>query len=810
MSCIIFLKKFLFFLFAINFSLLCLDSKAQTISSEEFISGLIDEGSLGIFDEPAIDVFNDICNVVPTSLTSSIKEPIQFFCKAITSSKICEKVKKEDLLNCNNFHESKEFDTVDFFAGCGIGLFESAEELLAFVWETLKWIWEKASHPVATYEEASEYIESVKLYLADEYDKAYEKETPPWRGVKAASEVTQSLANMLFKGIQDFLYAEYQEFACLNFKAKTETICKVAGYFATPIVALAVIKHGARSIQHSKLLASKKNDILKSASSSQISQFNKRQQLAKSVLKRNLTDKQKIAVIKAHEVGLKEKGLDGGPAGIGNYTMAQLKRKSEVLKEAGFSSQEIRSLMEKGVVGISIGGFTKLFKRELLLTEKPYYNKFREQFNAGKINEEHKYVVFKLEEEEFYGEIISIGRNKVIIKDSRNDRYTLSGKELESVIANANFKLRFTLEQNNIPTPATGTAGTAGIKNYNRNKLKRENEFKEAGYSKQEIKKLMEKESTSISTTGFSNIFRKKLSMTSKPSMDKFRSQFNAGRIEGDTRYINFRIGGKELYGEVTSIGRNKVTVKDVLGKEYVLSDRQLLSIGVSDTSKDLFNLSIGDSVAFPRRVGRFTNGTITKVHQDGKLSIDFKDQGMKTKNIEVYSKQVHPPFELRQKVRVSRTGGGYTNGTITEVLEDGRLSVVFPDGANMKIKTIASNRTRSPYKVQQEVKVPRTGGGYTNGRITKVHEDGRLSVVFLDGVNMKIKTIASKQMRSPFRIGSRVTFMKSDDIGVQAYVTEVYENGTVSIAFPVEGLITRKVVDSRELRSPINWWDKR
>ncbi len=72
---------------------------------------------------------------------------------------------------------------------------------------------------------------------------------------------------------------------------------------------------------------------------------------AERILGRPLSAAQRKAVEDAHLVGKGEPGLNGGPAGIGNYTQAQLDRKARILREAGINEAERRMLMEAGVVG---------------------------------------------------------------------------------------------------------------------------------------------------------------------------------------------------------------------------------------------------------------------------------------------------------------------------------------------------------------------------------------------------------------------------------------------------------------------------
>ena len=72
---------------------------------------------------------------------------------------------------------------------------------------------------------------------------------------------------------------------------------------------------------------------------------------AEEILGLRLSPEQQRAVEEAHLVGYGERGKNGALAGIGNYTEDQLRRKAEILRQAGFSPSQRRQLMEAGVVG---------------------------------------------------------------------------------------------------------------------------------------------------------------------------------------------------------------------------------------------------------------------------------------------------------------------------------------------------------------------------------------------------------------------------------------------------------------------------
>ena len=77
---------------------------------------------------------------------------------------------------------------------------------------------------------------------------------------------------------------------------------------------------------------------------------------AEKALARELSDAEKRAVQASHEVGAGEVGRNGKTAGLGNYTDVQLRGKSEILRDAGFSVAERRTLMKNGVVGYDTTG----------------------------------------------------------------------------------------------------------------------------------------------------------------------------------------------------------------------------------------------------------------------------------------------------------------------------------------------------------------------------------------------------------------------------------------------------------------------
>ncbi len=77
----------------------------------------------------------------------------------------------------------------------------------------------------------------------------------------------------------------------------------------------------------------------------------RKNQARELLLPRELKDTELDAIIAAHDVGKTERGLVGDSTEIFDYTFPHIAKKAEILKAAGFTSEEIRTLMENGIVG---------------------------------------------------------------------------------------------------------------------------------------------------------------------------------------------------------------------------------------------------------------------------------------------------------------------------------------------------------------------------------------------------------------------------------------------------------------------------
>lgn len=163
-------------------------------------------------------------------------------------------------------------------------------------------------------------------------------------GQKALNELESAVAAKLKKlGIQ---------YNCYSIPKKIELACHAIGSIVTPdLVAGPLIS--AKLVQIAGVRALKTAVAETALVSKELQAANAAQRLtqAETLIGRQLSEAEKNALLRAHEVGANELGRDGTKAGIGNYTDAQLRQKAELLKEAGFNETERRALIEKGIVG---------------------------------------------------------------------------------------------------------------------------------------------------------------------------------------------------------------------------------------------------------------------------------------------------------------------------------------------------------------------------------------------------------------------------------------------------------------------------
>ncbi|MBC75643.1 MAG: hypothetical protein CME64_06475 [Halobacteriovoraceae bacterium] len=204
---------------------------------------------------PTVDAYQAICGP-QLPMDYQAPEELKNLCRVVSKSELCKEVAKENLINCHSFGEWKKLNIWDFFQGCASGVFNSIEEILSFTWEAMQWVWSHSTSKETRQEslgQAKEYSKMAKLYLHTEYEKAYQTSSDPFKSIKALKKIAQSLGRMLMDSIMDMASKEYHQLGCLNYKAKSETICQLVGsIFLPPAGALMLLKHGPQAVKKIK------------------------------------------------------------------------------------------------------------------------------------------------------------------------------------------------------------------------------------------------------------------------------------------------------------------------------------------------------------------------------------------------------------------------------------------------------------------------------------------------------------------------------------------------------------------------------
>jgi hypothetical protein len=576
--------------------LLVSSSAAQeTITAEEFISGLRESGDIGIFDHPSVALFKSTCTNMSTPIPG---QELNAFCEVIVNSPVCSEVEEGDRLNCTDMDESRDFNALEFIRGCTTGFADGVMDVLNFAWDVLGWVWDTIRSPVEAVQEGWEYIESARLYLVNEYDQAYEEASSPFRSLKAAKEVLGSIFNLLLNSIQDFLQREYQEFGCMNFEARTNTMCKVMTEIIVPPASAFYLIKGAYNLV-------KRPRSLRAFMRSERSGPRRFEQedLAESALRRDLDDIELEAIDRAHFVGRGEVGLDGGPAGIGNYTLAQLRRKAEILKEANLDSQDIRTLMEEGVVGISGDGLGRLFGRTppapLRLERNsgsPEMDEFREAFNSGNFTGESSYISYNLTStirepvrvirregdnlvvERKNGEVFNLNADQV------TTARTSSSAMEEFGLARSVGEVRYTLGERVMIPRSNGGSSAGEIMNIFDDGRARVS-FTENGVPYEKVVNL-----SSLRRLNPMNI---ELPGDSRPAFNSFRQAFNANDFTGENRFVSFMELDERVAAKVVGVDRHGLRL-EVAGsipiREVVVRDlSELNNVKLSSTAKEFY-----------------------------------------------------------------------------------------------------------------------------------------------------------------------------------------------------------------------------
>ena len=343
-------KSLFLLLFALTFMLPRAYSQSNDPSTEEIIEALRSEEEVTPLSQFFI---NDKVCLPHRQLTDSIKDT----CEAtIAADPACQGLDEEQRMDCQQ-EPSYSLDFWHFVTGCGGGVFQSAKAFLGFIWDRVKWLWRNTTSQQVrseSYEQASEYMEGINLYLNTEYEKAYNEVSLPFKKTKALARMSMAISKQILNSVTEMISQQFEGIRCMNVQARSQLICQFLGeIFVPPVSGLALLKFGMKATKTFPNLTRAFDQLENISPRGRRANNRTRLNEAESLLGKNLSREDRDAIIQAHEVGRGETGKDGTPARIGNYTTAQLRQKARILKEQGFNQNEIRLLMENGIVGLS-------------------------------------------------------------------------------------------------------------------------------------------------------------------------------------------------------------------------------------------------------------------------------------------------------------------------------------------------------------------------------------------------------------------------------------------------------------------------
>ena len=232
-------------------------------------------------------------------------------------------------------------------------------------------------------------------YLWTEYERA--RNITGHAGVPITMGVmTTNIATLIVPRIEEIIEDEVDYFQCLNNETRANIVCKfLSEILIPPIGGITLLKAGrAAAIKFPNVarafayLNNFRSDIARLAQ-------------GENLLGRNLHNSERQAIIEAHRVGENQPGRDGTPAGIGNYTRDQLRRKGEILREAGLSDVERGILIRNGIVG----KFDTLFENiEKILNGKRLTDHQKNMIQIAFHNKENDDIAIKRLKEAFLGD----------------------------------------------------------------------------------------------------------------------------------------------------------------------------------------------------------------------------------------------------------------------------------------------------------------------------------------------------------------------------------------------------------------------
>ena len=215
----------------------------QNVKNQEDIK--VDPLLLGLYSN-----YRDICKKHNQVSNLTLAENLETICNVVIKSELCQEVAEEYLLDCRTITHRPQLNFWDYYKGCGKGGIDSIAGLIEFTWLFINAV--KEDNGVSrllknNHNAGKEYSNGIRLYLHNEYEKAYANMSDPNRSIKAIKTVTKSFSKKLMNALLKWIDEKVDVLGCLNFESRTRMACSLMTDFILPSKGASMVaKHGSK------------------------------------------------------------------------------------------------------------------------------------------------------------------------------------------------------------------------------------------------------------------------------------------------------------------------------------------------------------------------------------------------------------------------------------------------------------------------------------------------------------------------------------------------------------------------------------
>lgn len=513
------------------------------IETDELLAYLQNNVELTAADAPMLSIIgSEQCHQIEGPLNEVNLNKV---CEMAQANEVCQSVEPDQRLTCRNYNEERSFNTTDLVVGCIKGLFDSVIDLVKFLWSIIKGLYNFIADPGEAIGEAAAYADSIRLYLVNEYDKAYDEANRPFRKFKAAKAVSGVILSTIANGFMEYVEGEYQSLGCMNFEARTRKVCNLAANFFVPPAGAALLI----------LRTMKRMDTAFDATT-----------LARRTRSGGPELDEEIRI-----------PGDGPPAAVSppqnGFDLFREAYNNNRFNESNryitYLDNENRPINAK-VEGFDANGYLVVLREDgtRFTVPKPFLRDIQVTESSRRVFTSPPYVRFQLNANTGNAAMDNF-------RQAFNDRQFYQGQQYISIELNSGAR---------VPAKIT-SYGEDFIEVIDENGLRKrltQQELQSARFS-----------STSRQT--FEALENLRLPPSQDANINLFREAFNRNTFDDNNRFISYQMDGERLGVRIVGREGNFLKVENADGYSYLLSEAELRTARVSDTARQHFlnNVSV-------------------------------------------------------------------------------------------------------------------------------------------------------------------------------------------------------------------------